>query len=1630
MEFRQIDLKTGQELPLPAKIVEHSYLELKIGKDIDPSKLAVGKMYDGITERDIERLQEQGLYMILANGRSAYFGDRAIAEKVSTEIFTNHSDAVAYGSLPVSEAKASIFKEQARILIIDDETLSKDLATGIYQADWGNQPIILNNGITLSDKAMGAIASKLGDCYSLISPDLATQLQSEPNRPFQYRAAVSEWQGVIKGTCRASLLCQALEVDGIIAKSSIKGDNKTTTTGIHEVSLFWSRKEDARFTEQKLGTQALVFFPEGVQADVLPKLKIKAERLAEAQSDPRKVAQLYIERHEKRQQQRQDQVTDLANITKIIESELALELGLSPQENTIANEIKRETVASRNEEYQDWLYDILKTDLIEGGHCQILEMEDIAKRLREFLQGEWQEVATGGVYVPSGIAQPHNQLKEGEVSFTGLPDGAEVAIYRSPVANAANFDVFTNNLTVLRELDPEAYRQRGVCYLNPNDAKRLVIDFDGDRVGIIPSQLTPEQQASSRKIIEQYPTLIQEIIDKNLPENKPIQVEKEKKIPRDAANGFVNLASAAVNAADNPTGRVANLGMRLEALRWETQYIPEAERPEYLQDISKHFQKLLAEDKEDKKPFRILNDTWRDQITEISQIASSIPKLPAPEQATAVAQGLAKTERLLWNLESLAAVNLQRAVDTPKSARKVNEDEFQFCQKVAKYKQVEWIKDKDNSYAYIGTEGIKTNTQDPVGWMVEQANQIYKEYSLIGDRNYNRFDHIFPKDSHTAADSEWAKGIATHYNKLISEAAASRSRLEHEEGVALNAISAKGNKIEIVSVISTDPDGTSPIWEIARKCETVDIQIAKNKDWKTEKQYPYKAVALIDKGKIDVGLISPATITAYGKSIEKDRIFSNLKIEFKLGISKNDVDDKFAAAEKYLENQRDAIPETERERRAAALWHNNNRAIAGKMFTEVVAHRLQELQVEQIKVIGLQYETNEFKDKQWQPHESLNCRMAIEANPQSPIYDKRVIQVQTGDQWQNMGVVHSDAAYMPIGSQFVASINLSASKKDADLAIDRSTLRLPEIWHGLSPERVKEAVNLDAIVPKLKEAIAKAASNQPTMTEFVTKLADENVGLKAQVQAGGRINGLTYLYEGQAVKASLIEMSWKNLALMGVKYDPERDREALANPVTTVTIETNTQAESSMETQTTTIANTNPLEKIESQLRESVRSHFGKDKAMAEIATQFIGKAATPETVYSSTRLYEQAWGELANTGKYKSDDVIMVSGSGPWRREGDDRSKSQIEQDLHQVFASHYQPLLDKAIAAGSQILVGNAKGTDQLVVSYLQEKGYALNWQPQGYYQGSTPQQEKPTQIEQPVKITGKPIKMVYPLKMYGEANPLPVNTCIEAMRGHGRCHTTRRYEPYAAYGFKEGDIAIAIAGEQKVAFKVGKQYKVTPEMLKDPAYQQQWAQMEKHSAKELNTFQGHSNTWGLHFQPLGDYVDGKIVPFPTQQQSIKLDRNEVAEIKQLTEWSRTAEYLGKSEKYIDRIQDLIAGESITEKAQQAMNKDHQSLSQYVASQWREILTIKSDYVESQDGNLVFERKGNEGKYRATWEQDTDTLTLESKTVTAGSIKYAPLLIQQGLEITQNHITVKDGKNVDLALKVIAESQKQEQR
>ncbi|MBE9054404.1 hypothetical protein IQ243_29275, partial [Nostocales cyanobacterium LEGE 11386] len=232
---------------------------------------------------------------------------------------------------------------------------------------------------------------------------------------------------------------------------------------------------------------------------------------------------------------------------------------------------------------------------------------------------------------------------------------------------------------------------------------------------------------------------------------------------------------------------------------------------------------------------------------------------------------------------------------------------------------------------------------------------------------------------------------------------------------------------------------------------------------------------------------------------------------------------------------------------------------------------------------------------------------------------------------------------------------------------------------------------------------------------------------------------------------------------------------------------------------------------------------------------------------------------------------------------------------------------------------------------VDEYQQKVQSLSNRPKSL---KTPEQLVVTKspITQPQTMSGKPIPMNYPLMMHGKANPIPVDTCIDAMRGYGRTHTTRNYEPYKQYGFKEGDIAIANGGGKQVAFRVGKQYQITPQMISDPTYQQQWAQMEKHSANALpELFTGKQQVWGLHMEPLGDYVDGKIVPFPEPQKSAALHQSAQAQpIDKLRDWYTAADKLGKPEQYKQRIVEVAnqfkSGQQLSDKALAAMEKDTQ--------------------------------------------------------------------------------------------------------
>jgi hypothetical protein len=132
--------------------------------------------------------------------------------------------------------------------------------------------------------------------------------------------------------------------------------------------------------------------------------------------------------------------------------------------------------------------------------------------------------------------------------------------------------------------------------------------------------------------------------------------------------------------------------------------------------------------------------------------------------------------------------------------------------------------------------------------------------------------------------------------------------------------------------------------------------------------------------------------------------------------------------------------------------------------------------------------------------------------------------------------------------------------------------------------------------------------------------------------------------------------------------------------------------------------------------RTGIDYHMVKDIAMAFVATQFIGEKANPNVEISSTERYKEAWGDKANTGVYTADDVIMVSGSGPWR--------GVTDEDIREKLGTFYKPLLNAAIEAKASFVLGDAKGADKYIRKYLTALGYTLTDSEKGFAYAHHPQ------------------------------------------------------------------------------------------------------------------------------------------------------------------------------------------------------------------------------------------------------------------------------------------------------------------
>ena len=424
LNFVQYDAKLIRPLDVVPKEVNHTFLEHLIQVEQRrvgnwQQQFATAQIYEGVTAADLAAFRDLGLELVLASGKWAYFTDAETASLVHCQV-ARSSEAIAYGSQFVSNANASTVRSQARLLVLDDTaSIEASLLPRIRQ----------QLEIDLSEADLGEVHRKLGDCYSLISSDLAHHVaysarQKQPHHPntspFQFRAGSPERPGVIKGTCRVSEWCDRLQVDAILSLSSFKATHQPNgenpqLVGVHTVSdFFFANKTYATVNQQKRGLQPALVTPEATQQEVLPELVERAITAAQIQANPQSATAYYLSLAEQRQQFR------------------------DPPE---IESLEDEETETANDSYVDTIYEILKADAFGQMHRHPKVIDAIAKVLHH----EWMDTVTVGVYSPSAIAQPHADLKPWECCFRELPQGALVALYRSPLGNIAGIGTFINN---------------------------------------------------------------------------------------------------------------------------------------------------------------------------------------------------------------------------------------------------------------------------------------------------------------------------------------------------------------------------------------------------------------------------------------------------------------------------------------------------------------------------------------------------------------------------------------------------------------------------------------------------------------------------------------------------------------------------------------------------------------------------------------------------------------------------------------------------------------------------------------------------------------------------------------------------------------------------------------------------------------------------------------------------------------------------------------------------------------------------------------------------------------------------------------------------------------------------------
>ncbi|PSF35763.1 hypothetical protein C7H19_15160 [Aphanothece hegewaldii CCALA 016] len=762
-------------------------------------------------------------------------------------------------------------------------------------------------------------------------------------------------------------------------------------------------------------------------------------------------------------------------------------------------------------------------------------------------------------------------------------------------------------------------------------------------------------------------------------------------------------------------------------------------------------------------------------------------------------------------LVGLLGNQLQIAVDGPKSAARPDALVLDLVREtLSNYRTIAWLKDYKDEAAYF-ERAMNTNSYSPIDRLILTVNQQFEKHQLA-PRPSHQFRPLFSDVSYTEQHKELASKLRNEHNQLYEQAHRIENARDEDSGIRLTLTSPKGNQLEVIDLANTNHPKTF-------NSEQMNIKI--RFDERKEK-YGVFAEVIGKKNQSGqpqyrrIGYLSKDSSLAHQKTI--DQLFDEsgwaklgvLKTQLKPGITQEAVKAAFTHIREYDEQAYLKIPESERLPVAAALWD------------------LSHTRTNKVDERSFRKGTAAY---QIFPNE-INARLAQLQFGSIEISKLR----EPTNQHDNR---HFQGEVLPIEVQFVTDPN--------------------------DPNHNQRVLVVEGKV------LGTFAQDSPQLPNLTTALATVNT------VRGSGVNAVTH--NGQTLQVGVL----KNYAYA------ETDFQLTEAHLTFETIKNQLN-------RTVLAARLDGL--LLGEIKDVNTKNYLKEKGyidsgeslnvtLTRDAPSIAKIMIDPSTViYPLVQTHDKALStspsrspEILPTLWSKSDEGITLA--------VDNRKTENVVEffDRYSVPVTFAQ---DAPIERELGYTVVKFENLSDLVYSKLQAKfGEPLSKEDyskalQG--SGSAVVVSKPSVslkgVEPtPLVISGKPVAMNYDLKLHGEPNPLKVSTTIEAIRGHGRTHTTRNFEPYMAYSFKEGDYAIAYSGTkenptQQVLFQVGKQYQITDKMIKDEQYRQTWAKSEKHSALELDTFQGKT-AWGLYYEPIGDYKDGKVYSFQTGQEITALQK-----------------------------------------------------------------------------------------------------------------------------------------------------------